>query len=193
VIKRILFLNLCVLLGGLFMIYSAATRTAENDLPPAGIIQEGDLVFRIGNSQTSWPIYAVQAGGWTHVGFVVRDELGRPAILHSDTPNAPGEPDGVRVEALETYSKHAASIAFYRDASGKGVAAARKALTLVGVPFDNTFEDPKKIYCAEVILMGYDAIGVTLPVKHHSLGKLNVFFPNDFSTLPGFNKVWPKI
>ena len=137
-------------------------------LPKRVVLQEGDVVFRLGGGiMSSAVLEADPKGGYSHCGIVV-DSAGTLMVVHAvpGEPDYEGDPDRVKMETPEKFfsTENAFKGEVCRPIDGDvGHKAAQVALrtykrhTLFDNDFDN--DDTTKMYCTELLVHAFKQAG----------------------------------
>ncbi|MDP2824592.1 MAG: YiiX/YebB-like N1pC/P60 family cysteine hydrolase [Sulfuritalea sp.] len=134
----------------------------------AGLLSDGDLVFRTGRDMMSRLVLSQgDSPRFSHVGVILKSELG-VFVIHA-LPRDGSSPGGVLVDALNSFasSENASDIAFYRV---KGINANSRnkireyVLRQVGKPFDDEFllSNDRKVYCTELAIGSFASAGIDI-------------------------------
>ena len=167
--------------------------------PADCLLQEGDLVFRMGGGLVSHVVNAADRDGhYSHLGIVV-DSANTLMIVHAvpGEPDYKGDPDRVKLSAIDDfYSSQKATRGEVRrlDDTATARRAARHALAVYrrGTLFDHDYDDndSTRMYCCELVEFVYAAEGVPLvAVPHHIVtlplaGIDSCRLPSDFCHSP---------
>lgn len=115
-------------------------------------LQEGDVILRTGFGAVSF--MAKHADGeWSHVGLLHKKQ-GTWFVIHAHPKDDEHEQDGVQEESLKVFLSESDAISVVRIAKNieEGVEATRKAESLIGTPFNASFEHgSKSLYCSELV------------------------------------------
>ncbi len=159
---------------------------------PLDSLRDGDLVLRQGIGPESEAVMRLDSAGgrYSHIGIVVKDH-GQWKVVHA----VPGESDGidrVKIEPIDTFfltsrAEHGAVMRLVGCSPTVAKNAARKAVQLVGVPFDYNYSwnDSTRLYCTQLIAVAYSSAGVNLlsdvPRLAHFDTKNLIVFPGDIA------------
>ena len=125
-------------------------------LPPNGLLQEGDWVFRHGTAADSRLIRELSRSRFSHIGIVVQT---RPEvwIAHAATDDDPAHPNQVLLTPLAEFAAPRLSrqTAYARPrflSPAQRRASARHAAAQVGRPFRLTARTEQPYYCTILLL-----------------------------------------
>jgi len=160
----------------LFLSCSKTNVDLKHDL---NIYQNGDIVFRLGDSSVSnLVMIADEQSEYSHVGIIVV-ENGTPMVIHACPPdlNVISRDNKLKMDSINVFFSinNAVNGALYRykDCSIAASAANEaKRLYSDGVMFDYNFDinDTTELYCTEFIEYVYEKSGVSIiGNKHHSV------------------------
>ena len=184
-----------LLIWGCLLFASCKSTKQESHciLPDDIVLQEGDVVFRMGSGIESHAVRLMDSGGdYSHVGIVV-DTMGCMMVVHAvpGEPDYEGDVDRVKLDEVQTFfsSVHAGRGSVMR-ASDDQVArcAARVALDIYrrGVLFDGDYDsaDTTRMYCTELVMYAYHRAGLTLvTTKPHEVDlpmlHAKAYYPSD--------------
>lgn len=151
----------------------------------------GDVIMRRGESLISRGVLAVdRASDFSHVGVVVPSPEGEFSVVHA-LPRRSGVGGQVIEEDLEAFLSptRASAAAIYRIDAPDSVLemAAIKAKALVGTPFDHTFSNPEALYCTELVVEVFAAVGHQLRPRLRRVKLFGVtegvLFPSDLAAV----------
>lgn len=165
----------------------------RDDLP-LDSLRDGDLVFRQGIGLESEAVLRLDSakGRYSHIGIVIND-IGTWKVVHA----VPGESDDgidrVKIEPIDTFfiSTRAEHGAIMRLAGCDDITvqkAAKKAVQLVGFPFDYNYnwQDSTRLYCTQLIAVAYSSVGVNILGDISRLNDRNtgnaIVFPSDIAS-----------
>lgn len=165
----------------------------RDDLP-FDSLRDGDLVFRQGIGPESEAVLRLDSakGQYSHIGIVINDN-GTWKVVHA----VPGESDDgidrVKIEPIDTFfiSTRAEHGAIMRLAGCNDITAqkaAKKAVQLVGCPFDYNYnwQDSSRLYCTQLIAVAYSSVGVNILGDISRLNDRNIgnaiVFPSDIAS-----------
>jgi len=138
------------------------SKTGRIELPVSEFL-EGDLLFKTRRNSLS-----DLDGEFSPVGMVVL--LGRQTLVVHAVPLG-SRTGGVVLASIESYVADAKKVGWLR-VPGIDAPTRQKlqhyALTQVGKPFDFSLQDPKSIYCSELVLRAFNQAGMaTNPAGVH--------------------------
>lgn len=148
---------LCLII---LFIYGCETKSPSFDLTGLDL-QEGDIVFRKGNSLASQLVLKVdEESFYSHIGIVVSDN-GAWKVVHAvpDEPDYKGDQDRVKMDDLNVFfsSERASAGAIMRFESdsieSKKIEERVKRIFQRNTLFDHYYnlDDTTKMYCTELI------------------------------------------
>ena len=174
---RDLFRSLPLLLSLLFAACSSSEEKAVLEplypLLDTALLQEGDLIFRLGLGLESQAVVSAdRSGQYSHVGLLVR-EAGAWRVLHA-VPGEAEDTDGEEIlknDPLPLFLRpdRAVSLCVMRyDTTAEALeAVCRKGRQLHArrIPFDHAYDitDSSRMYCTEFVVFVFKSIGVDLP------------------------------
>lgn len=171
---------------------ASATRIDDS------LFQEGELIFRQGDSMESIAIRATQGGGWSHVGIVVRRPNGDLVVLHAMPPTSANTTKGVDQVPIDTFLRETDAFGLYRPISAEaGRSAAIEAQHYEGRPFDAELDadTDQAIYCTELIVRAFARTEQPInPVRRQLnipfLGHRPLILPQDLADAKGLARIF---
>lgn len=165
----------------------------RDDLP-LDSLRDGDLVFRQGIGPESEAVLRLDSakGQYSHIGIVINDN-GTWKVVHA----VPGESDDgidrVKIEPIDTFfistrAEHGAIMRLAGCDNMTSQKAAKKAVQLVGFPFDYNYnwQDSTRLYCTQLIAVAYSSVGVNILGDISRLNDRNIgnaiVFPSDIAS-----------
>ena len=162
-------------------------QKADNVKLPLGL-EEGDIVFRRGNSIASHMVLSADSsGGYSHVGIIVMID-GKLVVAH-EVPgeSLPGEIDILKTDPLreffETEKAKSGAIMHVNCSISQKLMAINivKEKLRINMPFDHDYNltDSSKMYCTELIWHVYRRAGIDLTNGRRT--KINIpLFSGDY-------------
>lgn len=165
----------------------------RDDLP-LDSLRDGDLVFRQGIGPESEAVLRLDSakGQYSHIGIVINDN-GTWKVVHA----VPGESDDgidiVKIEPIDTFfistrAEHGAIMRFDGCDDITAQKAAKKAVQLVGIPFDYNYnwQDSTRLYCTQLVAVAYSSVGVNIlgdisRINDHNTRNA-IVFPSDIAS-----------
>ncbi len=173
---------------------------------PQDLFEEGDIVFRKGNSVKSRSVLEVDTAGiYSHVGIVVRQDTVYKVVHITPGERKKGENvDKIKLDAIEVFfsSQHAqkGKVIRLKNTSTYPLRAAQQALAYYQqhILFDHAYrlEDTVKMYCTELVWRSYLAARLDVTNGKRSVVKNKPFisgtyiFPSDIGNNELFETVY---
>ena len=155
------------------------------------VLQNGDVVFRKGQSLTSRVVLMTdRESSYSHVGVVcILNQV--PYVVHAVPDESENDIDYVKMERLSNFfsSEKACKGSIFRIKKQYSKSAQSAALTAKSyydnkILFDDAFsmDSENKLYCTELVWKAYQKAGINL--IQGNLDKLSFPFIKDFIVMP---------